>query len=313
MQTTKTTGLKGPLPREGVLVALAIPTDAHGHLMKRALAAHLAWLRTCGVHGIWALGSAGEFVRFTVEERKAILEFIAEAAAPLPVLANISDIRPQAVAELGRFARRLKLPGVAVMPPHFYPVSAADQLAFFERAAAAAQLPVFLYNFPELTGNRIAIETVAAFADRAPLAGIKQSGTEFTYHEALIALGREKNFAVFTGADARLPEALAIGAAGCIGGLVNFVPEYVVEQFRICRQGRPGDPAPLAEHMREVRKWADGLKLPLNIAAGMEARGLEPGHPKMIVSDSSAAVYGQIVAGLRARFTEWNLPSAARA
>ena len=307
-QTTKTTGSNGPLPREGVLVALAIPTDARGRLMKRALAAHVAWLRTSGVHGIWALGSTGEFVRFTVEERKAILEFIVEAATPLPVIANISDIRPQAVAELGRFARRLKVAGVAVMPPYFYPVSAADQLAFFERAADAAQLPVFLYNFPELTGNRIAIETVAAFADRAPLAGIKQSGPEFAYHEALIALGREKNFAVFTGADSRLPEALALGAVGCIGGQVNFIPEYVVEQFRMCREGRPGDPALLAAHMREVRKWMDRLPLPLNMAAGIEARGLEPGHPKMGVSDSSAAIYREIVAGLRTCFAEWNLP-----
>src|SRR5436309_1879647 len=122
-------------PREGILVALATPTDARGRLMKRALRTHLAWLRERGVHGVFALGSTGEFVRFNIEERKAILESIAELAAPLPVVANISDIRPRAVAELGKFARRLRLAGVAVMPPSFYPMSDADQLAFFERAA----------------------------------------------------------------------------------------------------------------------------------------------------------------------------------
>jgi len=36
MQTTNTTGLKGSLPREGVVVALTIPTDARGRLIKRA-------------------------------------------------------------------------------------------------------------------------------------------------------------------------------------------------------------------------------------------------------------------------------------
>jgi 4-hydroxy-tetrahydrodipicolinate synthase len=298
-----------PFPREGILAALAIPVNKRGRVMKRALAAHLAWLRARGIHGVLGLGSTGEFPRFTVEERKEILETLAELAAPLPVLANISDIRPEAVAELGRFARRLGLPGVAVMPPFFYPVSAADQLAFFEFAAEAAKLPVMLYNFPELTTNRISIDTIGAFADRHPMAGIKQSGAEFGYHTELIRLGREKNFAVFSGADTKLPEVFKLGVAGCIGGLVNFVPELMVEQFRVFRLGEPGELEPIASRMRDVGAAIDRLTFPLNVAAGMEARGLEPGEPKMIVSAASQRIYGEIVAGLRARFASWGLAS----
>lgn len=299
--------MKTSFPRTGVLVALAIPTDGRGRVLKRALASHLAWLRARGIHGVLALGSTGEFIRFTVEERKAILETVAELAAPLPVLANISDIRPAAVAELGRFARRLKLPGVAVMPPNFFPVSPADQLAFFLRAAEAAQLPVTLYNFPELTGNRISAETIAAFAERAPMAGIKQSGAEFGYHEELIRLGREKNFSVFSGADTRLVEVFSLGAAGAIGGLVNFVPEYMVEIYNVVRGGQAGDTTIAAERMREVGKLIAPLTFPLNVAAGLEARGFEPGVPKTIVSDESARRYREMVAALRGRFREWKL------
>jgi 4-hydroxy-tetrahydrodipicolinate synthase len=304
--------MQTPFPREGILAALAIPTDAEGRVMRPALTEHLHWLRARGVHGVLALGSTGEFPYFTVKERKAILGVVAELAAPLPVIANISDIRPQAVAELGRFARQLQLPGVAIVPPYFYPVSDADQLAFFEHVAEAAQLPVMLYNFPELTGNRIAIETVAAFAERQPMAAIKQSGGEFSYHEALIALGREKNFAVFSGADTRLPEAFGLGAAGCIGGLVNFVPEDMVTIFNLCRKGEPGDPEPPRARLSEVGQWLDRLTFPLNVAAGMEARGLQPGHPKAIVSPASAARYAEIVAGLRACFERWGLPLVQR-
>lgn len=300
--------MQTPFPREGIFAALAIPTDENERVMKTALAEHLTWLRSRGIHGILALGSTGEFPRFSVDERKAILETVAELAAPLPVIANISDIRPQAVAELGHFARQLNLPGVGVMPPYFYPVSDADQLAFFEYAAEAAQLPVMLYNFPELTGNRISIDTIAAFAERAPMAAIKQSGGEFSYHPELIALGEEKNFSVFSGADTRLPEAFGLGARGCIGGLVNFVPEDMVEIFNICRKGQPGDPEPPRARLCEVGEWLDRLTFPLNVAAGMEARDLEPGHPQPIVSADSAARYDEIVAGLRSCFQKWNLP-----
>jgi 4-hydroxy-tetrahydrodipicolinate synthase len=97
-----------------------------------------------------------------------------ELAALLPVIADISAIRLDEVIALGRFARRLGLPGVVLMAPHFYPMSQADLLEFFLRAADGVDLPICLYNFPELTSNRIGLETVAAFADRAAMAGIKQ-------------------------------------------------------------------------------------------------------------------------------------------
>jgi 4-hydroxy-tetrahydrodipicolinate synthase len=297
-------------PREGILAALAIPVNPRGRLLKRAIASHLEWLRRCGIHGVLALGSTGEFPRFTLEERKAILEFAAELAAPLPVVANISDIRPQAVAELGRFAQRLGLPGAAVMPPSFYPVSDADQLAFFRRAADAAQLPMLLYNFPELTGNRISIDTVAAFANTARMAGIKQSGAEFAYHQELIRLGCEKNFGVFSGADTRLPEVFELGAAGCIGGLVNFVPEWMVEIFNVCRKGLPGNVNLSAERLRDTGAMMGKLTFPLNVAAGMEARGLDPGAPKTVVSSESTRIYRTLVNELRAAFKGWRLAPA---
>lgn len=297
-------------PQEGIIAALAIPTDTEGQPIKAAVCRHLTWLRSSGIHGVLGLGSTGEFLFFSPEERKRILELLATAAAPLPVVANVSDLRPQAAADLARFARRLGLPAVAVMSPHFYPVSDVDQLAFFTYVAEAAQLPVLLYNFPERAGNRISLETIAAFAERAPLAGIKQSGAEFCYHEDLIALGREKGFPVFTGADTRLPEAFALGASGCIGGLVNFVPEEMVALFHRCRKGQPGDRTTPAARLEEVGWWMDRLTFPRNIAAGIEARGLEPGHPKAIVAPSSQSLYEEVVSRLRARFEEWNLPPA---
>jgi 4-hydroxy-tetrahydrodipicolinate synthase len=303
--------MKAKVPTEGILAALWIPTDARRRLLKRALAAHLAWLRARDVHGVLALGSTGEFPRFSLEERKAVLAAVAELAAPMPVIANISDIRPRSVIELGRCARQLGLPAVALMPPSFFRISQADMLEFFLHTADAVQLPVFLYNYPELTSNRIGLETIAAFADRADMAGIKQSGDEFAYHHALVRLGREKNFAVFSGADTRLPEVFALGAAGCIGGLVNFVPEFMVHIFNVCRRGAPGGIRGAAARIREVGRLIDRLSFPLNMACGLEARGFTPGAPKTVVSGESARLYRGIVADLRRRFRSWNLAVAA--
>jgi 4-hydroxy-tetrahydrodipicolinate synthase len=298
--------MSSKVPNKGILTALWLSTDSEGNVNKDDLATHLSWLKTTGIHGVLALGSTGAFPLMSLDQRKTALNMIAELAAPLPVIANISDIRPGVVAELGRFARALGLPAVAIMPPGFYPSRQEDILAHFLHAADASGLPVFLYNFPELTGTRINMETVAAFADRAPMAGIKQSGCEFAYHKELIALGREKNYVVFSGADTRLPEVFALGAAGCIGGLANMVPEYMVGIYRACREGF-GGVSPAFERLRHIAETVDRLTFPLNVAAGMEARGIPVGEAKTIVSPASQEIYNGIMKDLGRAFAAWGL------
>ena len=298
------TNLAGP---SGVYSAQWIPTDALGRVDRASLAVHIEFERRAGIGGLLALGSTGEFPFFTLDERKAVLTTVAELAAPLPVLANVSDIRPRAAIELGLHAKALGLPAIALMPPMFFPVSQADVLAYFLHVADAVGLPVMLYNFPELAGKRIEPATVAAFAERAPMVAIKQSGGDFEYHRELVALGREKGFVVMSGADTRLPEAFALGAAGCIGGLVNIVPELMVYIDRVCRRGEPGDGATAAQAMREVGQVVDQLTFPLNVAAALAARGFDPGVPKSVVSAKSRALHGTIVAELRALFERYDL------
>jgi 4-hydroxy-tetrahydrodipicolinate synthase len=282
----------------GIFSAQWIPTDASGRVDRASLAAHLEFERRAGISGVLALGSTGEFPYFTADERRAVLATVAELAAPLPVFANISDIRPRAAIELGLHAKTLGVPVVALMPPMFYPVSQADMLAYFLHVADAVGLPVMLYNFPELAGKGIELATVAAFAERAPMIAIKQSGGDFAYHRELIALGREKGFVVMSGADTRLPEAFALGAAGCIGGLVNIVPELMVLIDGVCRRGKTGDVTAAGETMREIGRILDQITFPLNVAAGLEARGFDPGTPKMVVSRESRVLFNKIVAEL---------------
>jgi dihydrodipicolinate synthase/N-acetylneuraminate lyase len=292
----------------GIYSAQWLPTDALGRLDRNALAAHLAFEKRAGIDGVLGLGSTGEFPHFAPDERKDVLATVVEFAAPLPVIANITDINPRVAIELGRVARALGLPAVTVMPPVFYPMSQEDVLAYFLHVAEGVGLPVMLYNFPELTGKRIDLPTIAAFADRAPLCAIKQSGGEFAYHRELIALGREKGFVVMSGADTRLAEVFALGAAGCTGGLVNIVPELMLDIHRCCAAGRPAAAAVAAARMTELGQIIDQLAFPPNVAAGIAARGYSPGVPKSILSSASRSLAAKIESELRARFVQWGLP-----
>ena len=92
-----------PKLREGVIAALWTPTDEKGRLLIRDMESNVRFICGKNVHGIMALGSTGEFLHLDLTQRKQLLELTVAMAGPVPVIANISDIRPAIVADLGRF------------------------------------------------------------------------------------------------------------------------------------------------------------------------------------------------------------------
>ena len=92
-----------PKLREGVIAALWTPTDEKGRLLIRDMESNVRFICGKNVHGIMALGSTGEFLHLDLTQRKQLLELAVAIAGPVPVIANISDIRPAIVADLGRF------------------------------------------------------------------------------------------------------------------------------------------------------------------------------------------------------------------
>jgi 4-hydroxy-tetrahydrodipicolinate synthase len=291
----------------GIFAALWTSTDKEGRVSDQDLQRNIAFLRGHGIHGLMVLGSTGEFLHLDVEARKRFAVRVVELLSPLPAIFNVTEIRPRVVAELARHARENGAAAIALLPPYFYPLAQADLIEWFVRAGEAAQLPLFLYNFPERVGNCIALETLAAVADRTNVAGIKQSGAAFEYNRELVKLGREKNFAVFAGSDTRIAEAMSFGVAGCIGGLGDVVPDLMVEIFNAVKAGTPERAALASERMKTLGKLVETLEFPLNVAAAIEARGLPAGHPKSVVSPATQSRYQELVGKLKKLFGEWKL------
>ncbi|MBC2593392.1 dihydrodipicolinate synthase family protein [Ruficoccus amylovorans] len=299
---------KSSAPRRGLINALWTPTLADGSLDRPAIEAHLAFLRECGIDGVIALGSTGEFTRLDIPTRKELISLVAEQARPMAVLINVSDTRFDNVIELAAHAKTVGADGVALMPPSFFKLTPADVLEFLLRAAEKIELPVCLYNYPEVTNNRIDPCVIEAFADQVGMFGIKQSGAEFDYHHELAALAKKKGFTLFSASDRRLPEAFEIGAGGHIGGLPNFIPEIMRELYDACEAG---DKAAIAQPLARMNAAIDAIckvPFPFDVAAGMEARGITPGAHKMPISPETQEKYRTAVEACRKLYAEWGLP-----
>ncbi|MCB1103374.1 MAG: dihydrodipicolinate synthase family protein [Opitutaceae bacterium] len=303
------------IPLKGIFSAQWLPVDEQGVLNVPSLRAIIGMQREAGIHGILTLGSTGYFPLFSLDERKELMEQTVELGGGLPVIANISDIDERNVIALGRHAKKAGLQMVAVMAPMFYPLSQADLLAYFLHVVEEVELPLLLYNFPERSGIKIEINTIERFAQRAPLAGVKQSGADFLYHHDLVKLGERWDFAVLTGEDTQLKAVAELGGQGCIGGLSNIVPELLVRaygQYWLGESLEVGEVSP-TERLSEVGAMFNRLEFPLNVAAGIEARGFDPGSWRRTVSPVSKTLYRELVDDLRDKFTAWKLPMGDKA
>ena len=108
---------------EGVIPAVWTPTDRDGKLLKDALRRNIEAMTSAGADSLLLLGSTGEFIHLTTEQRKEVLEAAIEFAGSTPVLTNISHTNPRTVAELGQHEKEIGDAGVSFMAPLFFPLS----------------------------------------------------------------------------------------------------------------------------------------------------------------------------------------------
>jgi dihydrodipicolinate synthase/N-acetylneuraminate lyase len=124
------------------------------------------------------LGSTGEAVMLSDEERREVLRVTAEVAAPEKVL--IAGTGAESVIEtlrLTEVAAKLNYDVALVRTPHFYRPQMKPEvlLAFYRTVADRSALPVLLYTVPPFTAYDLPLEVIAALAEHPNIIGIKES------------------------------------------------------------------------------------------------------------------------------------------
>lgn len=292
----------------GIVCALWTPLNSSGDPDLDALDRHLDTLLASGITGIMALGSTGRFVNLSADRRERLLIHILKRASGLPVLANISDLDMNVIQRLGAVARDHGAVGVSVLPPWYFELSQSDLIEWFVLSGRASGLPLWLYNFPERTGNTIELNTVREVHEQTEVGGFKQSGADQAFMSELAKLAESKPFAIFAGADDRIAESLKLGAVGCISGLANAVPEAMVKVYDAAKAGDPDSVTGEQELLNSIVERFHLIAFPWNQAAIMEARGLTAGVLPTTMSRISQAHYAQLTKETRAMMVASGVP-----
>jgi 2-dehydro-3-deoxy-D-pentonate aldolase len=222
-----------PAPLRGIVPPLVTPLTETGKFDIAAYAALIDRVIAGGVHGLFLLGTTGEFCSLSAGTRRQVAsEGCRAARGRAPVVVNVSDTSFEESLGLTRHAAEAGAVAVAICPPYYFSVTQEDLLRYARKFAHAADLPVFLYNIPQNAHVEFEADTVRRLADLPNIAGVKNSNGDVDYISKLseVKTGRP-GFSLLVGTEEIMMTAIQAGADGGVCGGANMFPALYVKLF----------------------------------------------------------------------------------
>jgi 4-hydroxy-2-oxoglutarate aldolase len=269
---------------QGIFPPITTPFDHNGDIYPAKVRHNVEkWNRTA-LSGYVVMGSTGESVMITADEKYTMWELVAKHAAPEKLLiagTGMEGVR-ETVALTNR-AAEMGYKAAMVRTPHYYKnlINRADAQALYFRAVAdQSRIPLIIYNWPQATGVDIPVEAVAALSEHPNVIAIKESSGNL---EKVMQMIREvkHGFQVLVGSAPTLWPSLLMGASGAILAYANAAPYSVIAIWEAYRtreeaagldwQNRIGRPAALVT----TKYGIPGLK------SAMDLNGYYGGPPRL--------------------------------
>jgi len=240
----------------GIIPPLVTLFDRSGRIDEDANRAHVDFVIGGGVHAVFPLGSTGEAMHLTADERRAFAEIIVRHVdGRVPVLVGCLSTSTDEAVALARHAEEIGADGVIVLPPYYWaPNDEAIEL-HIGAVASAVRLPVLMYNFPAVVGRSIPAPLVARLASAYDsVLGIKETIDSVSHIHEVIARVKpaRPEFSVLCGYEFHLLNTLLSGGDGSIPAVANFAPEPPVAIYEHWRAGRLADAAAVMRQRLEL-------------------------------------------------------------
>ena len=243
---------------KGVVAAIATPVTAALAPDEGRFISLAKYLLDNGCDGLNVLGTTGEATSFTAEQRMSVMSAAAKALPLDRLMVGTGAAAVGDAVKLSSHAAALGFSGVLVLPPFYYKgVSDAGVIAYIgaiAEATAASGIPIYLYNFPALSGVPYTPKLVVALVNQfgARIAGLKDSSGDMPYAREIAAISSSLD--VFPSNEGTLMDARGGPFAGCISATANVNSKDCGKAFR------DGDANALARAV-SIRKLFDGLPL----------------------------------------------------
>lgn len=258
------------------------------------------WSRT-GLKGFVVLGSNGEYVYLSEEEKRTVFDTVVQSATEeMLIIAGTGCESTAETIRLTEDCARLGAHAALVVTPHYYAgrMREAALMKYFSELADHSPIPILLYNVPKFTHINMAADFVARLSEHPNIVGLKDSsGNVIQLGEILN--GVAKDFNVLVGTAGVLFSGLTIGCVGGISALANVAPEECVKIFDLVKAGDLDAARELQLKMIPVNQAVTAVYGVPGLKAAMDMRGYFGGDPRLPLLPSSEQERSEIEAILK--------------
>ncbi len=218
-------------PPSGIIPAMVTPMTQDEEVNEKALRRLTNHLIDGGVHGVFAVGSQGEFWALSSDEKRRVWETVVdETRGRVPVYAGTVGVTTRETIALTRLAESAGVDAVSILTPYF--ISPTDDQLFdhYKAVAGSTRLPILLYTNPARTGLKISVNLLARLAQVPNIVGIKDSSGDLELTAEYIRVA-PPSFSVLMGRDTLIYAGLLYGTRGGIAATGNIKPALVASIY----------------------------------------------------------------------------------
>lgn len=207
---------------EGTYTVLITPFDESQCFDEARMRSFVDWQIEQGIQGLVPLGSTGEFLSMSDEERHKVAQTVIEqAAGRVPVLVGTGAESTEDVIRYSQDAEKLGADGLLIIPPFYCNPTEDELFEHFRRVGDAVSIPIMIYNNPNAANVDMSPKTVARLSTIDNVLYIKESTLEVTRVRDIIRLCGD-SITVFGGVLGF--ESFLAGAKGWIAVGSNVMP-----------------------------------------------------------------------------------------
>ncbi len=268
-------------PWKGVFPAAATQFREDGSLDLDATNAHLETMIDSGVAGLVMLGSLGENVALTREEKREVMRGALQTAnGRVPVLGSVAELNTQAATDWTQELEKLGAQGAMVMPAMAFRPDRDETKAHYLAVAKATSLPIMVYNNPLSYHADVDAVMFTELAEQDNLVAIKESsGDPRRITDIFNAVG--DRYALFAGVDDLAFECAALGAVGWVAGIGLAFPKENQRLWDLMMAGKWDEARTLYRWYSPLMHLDVGTKFVQNIKLAIQEVGLGKEHVRL--------------------------------
>ncbi len=257
------------------------------------------WGQT-GLKGFVVLGSNGEYVSLSEEEKRKVVETVVQAAPNhMSIIAGTGCESTRETIRLTADCAALGAHAALVVTPHYFggKMTEAALVEHYTTIADNSSIPIILYNVPKFTHVNLGAGIVARLSEHPNINGIKDStGNVIQLGEFLNRVASD--FSVLVGTAGALYGGLSLGCAGGVLALSNVAPEECVRIHELVQRGDYKAAQQLQLRMIPVNQAVTATYGVAGLKTALDLRGYfggEPRAPLMASSDEEKAAIVNIL------------------